>query len=124
MRRPFGPDFFLVHLARFIRDRCPDPSEQLPRVDIRAAGEPLTVSHVIAVVPSWVALAVRDRHDHDAEMRTELIPYETISRVTVGAAVARSRGIGLDSAHRPAILEKEQPMPAAMLLCASQPACR
>jgi hypothetical protein len=28
----FGPSFFLGHLGHFVRDRCPDPKENLPVV--------------------------------------------------------------------------------------------
>lgn len=121
VRYPFGPQFFIEQLAAFVRDRCPDPGEQLPRVDLWYAGEPLAICHVIAVAPSWVALAVRDRHAHDAEMRTELIPYEMINRVTIGAPVSRSRGIGFDCAHRPAIVEDVQ-APTRMLEALAQSA--
>lgn len=120
MRCPFGPHFFVEQLAAFVRDRCPEPSEQLPRVDIWYAGEPLAVCHIIAVAPSWVAIAVRDRHTRDAEMRTEMIPYEMISRVTIGAPVPRSRGMGFDREHRPEIVEDAQ-APLHMLVTAAQP---
>ena len=30
---PFGPRFFLVQLAAFVRDRCPETSERLPHVE-------------------------------------------------------------------------------------------
>jgi len=119
VRCPFGPQFFLEQLAAFVRDRCPDPGEQLPRVDLWYLGEPLAVCHVVAVAPSWVAVAVRDRHAHDADMRTELIPYETISRVTIGAPVSRSRGVGFDCAHRPEIVEDAQP-PSRLLAVAAR----
>lgn len=119
VRCPFGPQFFLEQLAAFVRDRCPDPGEQLPRVDLWYLGEPLAVCHVVAVAPSWVAVAVRDRHALDAEMRTELIPYETISRVTIGAPVSRSRGMGFDGSHHPAIVDDAQP-PARMLAVAAR----
>lgn len=121
VRCPFGPQFFLEQLAAFVRDRCPDPGEQLPRVDLWYLGEPLAVCHVVAVAPSWVAVAVRDRHSHDADMRTELITYETISRVTIGAPVSRSRGVGFDCAHRPEIVEDARP-PSRLLTVAARPA--
>jgi hypothetical protein len=119
VRCPFGPQFFFEQLAAFVRDRCPDPGEQLPRVDLWYLGEPLALCHVVAVAPSWVAVAVRDRHAHDSEMRTELFPYEAISRVTIGAPVSRSRGMGFDCAHRPEIVE-EQP-PTRLLAVAGRP---
>lgn len=121
VRCPFGPQFFIEQLAAFVRERCPDPGEQLPRVDLWYGGEPLAVCHVIAVAPSWVAVAVRDRHSHDAEMRTELISYEMISRVTIGAPVSRSRGIGFDCAHRPEIVE-DVTAPTRMLEALAQAA--
>ena len=120
VRCAFGPQFFLGHLAAFARDRCPAPEEQLPRVDLWVLGEPLAVCHVVAVSPSWVAVAVRDRHERDAEMRTELIPYDAITRVTIGAPVSRGRGMGFDCTHEPKIIE-DVVAPARMLAMAAQP---
>ena len=118
-RCPFGPTFFLEQLTRFLRDRCPEPTERLPHVELWVGGEPMTVCHIVAIAPAWVAVAVRDRNE-ESEMRTELIPYETIARVTLGAPVARTRGVGFDAEHKPVVLESV-PTPAAMLTLASQP---
>lgn len=120
VRCPFGPAFFLAQLGAFVRDRCPMPEEQLPCVDLWVFGEPLALCHVVAVSSNWVAVAVRDRHDREAEMRTELIPYEAIARVTIGAPVSRSRGIGFDCLHSPDIVADAE-APARMLVIAAQP---
>ncbi|MEK6606693.1 MAG: hypothetical protein AABZ30_03440 [Myxococcota bacterium] len=58
-RFPFGPLFFLTQLRGFVRDRCPDPAEGLPVVEVHLpSGEGLDVCHVLGVTPLWVALAV------------------------------------------------------------------
>ncbi|MCC6357400.1 MAG: hypothetical protein IT450_01540 [Phycisphaerales bacterium] len=85
----FGPVFFLTQLVAFLRDHCADAAEALPSVEIRLhSGENLEICHIIGVDPLYVALAVFD----DAEaggpraMRTELLPYTAIARVTIRAA--------------------------------------
>ena len=99
---PFGPRFFLEQLAGFVRDRCPDATEHLPHLELWiTGGEPIAVCHVIALAPQWVAIAAAG--GRDAEMRTEILPYELITRVTI-AATARGRGIGFDQARRPLVL--------------------
>lgn len=106
-RCPFGPRFFLTQLAAFLRERCPDPGE-LPRVDLWIEGEPRPLCHVITVAPRWMAIAVWNGRGHDATMVTEIVPYELISRVTIGAG-SRAHGIGFHQVRPPAIVAIEHP---------------
>lgn len=116
VRCPFGPRFFFEQLAGFVRDRCPDPTERLPRLDLWiAGGEPIAVCHVIALGPQWVAIAAGGR---DAEMRTEIIPYELITRVTI-SATPRGRGIGFDQERRPLVLADDALSPEEALALAA-----
>lgn len=93
---PFGPDFFLTHLTAFVRDRCPDPSERLPAVQVHLRdGAMFSVCHVIGLAGSWTALAVDDREVAGvASMRTEIVPYQLIDRVTVRALEQADDRIG------------------------------
>ncbi len=121
----FGPQFFLAHLAAFVRDRCPDPSEHLPHVQLwLAGGERVTICHVIAVGPQWVAIAARadDARDGRMEMQTELIPYELIGRVTISGGPTRGRGIGFAQLHPPTIIENERTPEQVFLAAAGQTA--
>jgi hypothetical protein len=62
-----------------VRDRCPDPKENLPMVRIHVSdGEALDVCHIIGVSPRWVMLAVRDAGNQGDGMPVELVPYEII----------------------------------------------
>ncbi|MBI1849248.1 MAG: hypothetical protein HYR85_02785 [Planctomycetes bacterium] len=93
----FGPSFFVEHLAGFVRDRCPDPAESLPTVEIHlTSGAVLEICHVIGLGPRWVALAVVDGtvSQLPLPMRTELVPYETILRVTIRPIEPREGSIG------------------------------
>ena len=93
---PFGPAFFLTQLAVFVRDRCPDASERLPAVEIHLGdGTILPVCHVIDLTRSCVVLAVDDREVAGvASMRTELVPYGLIVRVTIRAFTADGVRLG------------------------------
>lgn len=89
----FGPQFFLGHLAAYVRECCPDPSEALPFVHLHlASGEVLDVCHVIGLTPRWVALAVFEGNSR--AMRTELVPYEAITRVTISPGQAQGTHMG------------------------------
>lgn len=99
-RCPFGPAFFAGHLGGLVRERCPDPREGLPSVQVYLHdGERLDLCHVIGFAPLWVAFAVWEHGSH--AMRTELVPYELIARVTIGAPGDQRPGIGFDQAHAP-----------------------
>ncbi|HZM00755.1 MAG TPA: hypothetical protein VFD43_10930 [Planctomycetota bacterium] len=106
---PFGPAFFLEQLRGLIRDRCPSPAEGLPGVELRLVdGETLDLCHVIAVAPSWVVLAVneRDRASTAPRMRTELVPFATIIRVTIRTARDEAHRIGFDASQRPLVIDQ------------------
>ena len=119
-RCPFGPDFFLTQLSAFVRERCPDPNE-LPRVDLWIEGEPRTICHVITIAPRWVALAVWNGRGEHATMSTEIVPYETISRVTIGTS-ARAHGIGFQQLHAPTIVDRADASPERTLAMLATPA--
>lgn len=111
----FGPSFFLGHLGRFVRDRCPDATENLPLVQVRLAdGETLDVCHIIGVAPRWVMLAVRDAGSHHEGMAVELVPYEIIRRVSIGSKRPEGSSIGFAQIEPPAIIAPETLLRAAM----------
>ena len=111
----FGPSFFLGHLGRFVRDRCPDPAENLPMVQVRLAdGDTLDVCHIIGVSPRWVMLAVRDDAGHQDGMAVELVPYETIRRVCIGTRRTEGASIGFAQTQPPEIIAPEMLLRAAM----------
>lgn len=111
----FGPSFFLGHLGRFVRDRCPDAAEQLPVVHVHLAdGVTLDVCHIIGVSPHWAMLAVRDGTGHREEMAVELVPYEIIRRVGIASKRNEASSIGFFQARPPAVIEPETLLRAAM----------
>lgn len=111
----FGPSFFLGQLGRFVRDRCPDPTENLPMVEVRLVdGETLDVCHIIGVSPRWVMFAVRDAASHRDEMALKLVPYETIQRVGISTRRTEGSSIGFSQAHPPEIIAPETLLQAAM----------
>lgn len=100
----FGPSFFLAHLGVYVRDRCPDPGEALPFVHLHLAnGEVLDVCHVIGLTPRWVALAVYEGTSR--AMCTELVPYETITRITISPGHAQGNHLGFHQEAPPAVQE-------------------
>jgi hypothetical protein len=111
----FGPSFFMGHLGRFVRDRCPDPKENLPLVQLRLAdGETLDVCHIIGVSPRWVMLAVRDAASHQDGMAIELVPYELVRRVCIRTRRAEGASIGFNQTRSPEIIAPETLLRAAM----------
>jgi hypothetical protein len=105
---PFGPAFFLGQLRAFILDRCPAPEAGLPLVEIHLFdGETLDLCHVVGVASPWVALAVNERvrGSPAPRMRTEIVPYACIVRVTVRTALAETSRVGFDVAHVPPRVE-------------------
>lgn len=111
----FGPSFFLGHLGRFVRERCPDPKENLPVVHAYLAdGETLDVCHIIGVSPRWVMLAVRDAASHGDGMAIELVPYELIRRISIRTRRAESASIGFSQIEAPEIIGAETLLRAAM----------
>lgn len=122
---PFGPGFFLGQLGAFARDRCPNPAEMLPSVELHlATGEVLDLCHVMGLAPAFVALAVREGRSgigtDAAAMRTELIPYALIARVTIRPARGTGTGphVGFNPEHAPEILPQVQ-TPEALLRAAA-----
>lgn len=106
---PFGAQFFLTVLRAFVRDRCPDPGEGLPAVQLRLAdGEQLDVCHVMGIAPSWIALAVNEgeRATTAPPMRTEVVPYSLILRVTIRTVRPGMHHVGFDVGHEPNLFER------------------
>ena len=112
---PFGPSFFLAHLARFVRDRCPDPKENLPMVQVRLAdGETFDLCHIIGVSPRWVMLAVRDAAIHKDGMTIELVPFELIRGVCIRTQHAEGASVGFAQSRAPEIISAETLLRAEM----------
>jgi len=104
----FGPSFFLGHLGRFVRDRCPDPKENLPVVQVRLAdGETLEICHIIGVSPRWVMLAVPDAASTRDGMAIELVPYELIRRVCIRTRRSEAGSIGFAQPRSPEVIGAE-----------------
>lgn len=117
---PFGPGFFLGQLRAFARDRCPDPTERLPAVTVHlAAGEDLELCHVIGLAPGFVALAVRERASGSGRMvmRTELVPYSYVTRVTIRPVVDGGKQVGFNSEPTPPVIDRFS-SPEEALRCA------
>jgi hypothetical protein len=94
---PFGPEFFRTHLRAFVRDHCQPPGLELPFVHLHlAGGEVLDLCHVVSLTPHWAALAVFEEGGGDSSrrMRTELLPYDLLVRITIRAGPARGAHIG------------------------------
>lgn len=119
LKHAFGPPFFLGQLAAFVRERCPDPSEHLPVVELRLNdGEILDVCHVIGLAPRWVAIAARDRESD--RMVTVLVPYELIVRVDIRAC-SEERRVGFTQNEAPVILDQHAASPQQVLRSAAGP---
>ena len=105
---PFGPGFFLQQLMGFVRDRCPNPDELLPAVELHLAdGDVLEVCHISGIAPQWIALAVYESEKGASApppMRTELVPYEVVSRITVRSSRRELARLGFDLGKKPTIL--------------------
>ncbi len=111
-RWAFGPGFFLGQLAGFVRDCCPDPSEGLPAVRLHLIdGSALDVCHIIGVAPTWLAVAVieSERPSGAPPMRTELIPYGMVARVSIRSEQHEGFHIGFDVARRPDVVPHDHP---------------
>jgi len=99
-----------------VRDRCPDPKENLPVVQVHLAdGETLDICHIIGVSPRWVMLAVRDAASHRDGMAIELVPYEIIRRVCICTRrAAEGASPGYAQTRPPEIVAAETLLQAAM----------
>lgn len=110
--QPFGPPFFLTRLAALVRESCPSRTENLPSVLLHLVdGESIDVCHVIGLAESWVAVAA---HDPGAPspgttpgMRTVLVPYETILRVSLRLQAADGSRIGFRQEGPPEVFVTE-----------------
>lgn len=101
-RCPFGPLFFVSQLRGFIRNRCPDPRIRLPVLELHLAdGQSLDVCHVVAIAPAWVAVAVYECSPSGGarKMRTEIVPYGMIARITVSTERSSGHPLGFDADH-------------------------
>lgn len=106
-RVSFGPLFFMQNLRGLVRDRCPEPAESIPSVHVHLMdGEILDLCHIIGVSPNWIALAVHEEEhaERPDQMRTELVPYHLIARVSI--QTTRHEGahpIGFNTTLDPAV---------------------
>ena len=117
LEAPFGPGFFLGQLRAFARDRCPDAAEGLPAVQLHlASGEVFDLCHVVGLGPAFVALAVLEAEGEPARMRTELVPYQLVVRVTVRPPGGRGH-VGFDVEHAPQVLTARGPLTPEAALC-------
>lgn len=101
-RSPFGPSFFRTQLRAFLRDDTAETTDVLPVVEIHLGERaPLDLSHIISITPNWVALAVRTAGDGSAgtRLRTEFVPYESITRVTLLPVRPFASQLGFDLAR-------------------------
>jgi hypothetical protein len=92
---PFGLFFFQSQLGILVTDRCPEGAGALPLVTLHlASGDSLEVRYVLMLGEDWVALGVPD--EDAAHVRTELVPYEAILRVTIRPSGPDDRLIGFE----------------------------
>lgn len=112
MSAPFGPPFFLKRLAALVRDGCPLRTDGLPLVLLHLVdGESIDVCHVIGLSESWVVVAAHDpgvpATTAPVRMRTVLIPYETILRVSLAEQAADGSHIGFRQDRPPEMFFSE-----------------
>ena len=112
---PFGPSFFLRQLGRFVRDRCPDPKERMPVVEVHLgdAGT-LTVCHIVGVAPRWVVLAARVPGGDAETMAIECVPFALINRVSIHSRRPSASAVGFHQPSPPSIVAAETLLKAAM----------
>lgn len=121
---PFGPGFFMGQLRAFARECCPSHLEPLPSVSVHlATGEVLGLCHVMGLAPSFVALAVHDEARGGGAtsmaMRTELVPYTLITRVTIRPRRGADTHVGFDAGFEPRPLA-QTPTPEEVLAAAAR----
>lgn len=115
----FGPAFFLGQLAGFVRARCPEPGESLPIVEITLHdGSQLEICHVVGLAPRWAALAAYEPGppSRGRAMRTDLVPYASIMRVTIRASRSEGTHLGFNQAQPPGIIDSRGGDTPEMLL--------
>ena len=110
----FGPSFFIGPLRAFARECCPSASEGLPSVSLQlATGEALELCHVAGLASEFVALAVFHERSNASgttpAMRTELVPYALITRVTIQPHRDSGPRVGFDLRHEPQVISKGSP---------------
>lgn len=124
--RPFGPGFFLGQLRAFAREHCPSPSEQLPAVTVHlATGEELDLCHVAGLAPTFVALAIRERIASSGAivMRTELVPYGLIARITIRPVSDEGKQVGFNADAVPRVVTEAVTPTEALRAAAGEPSC-
>ena len=102
---PFGPVFFLKFFSGLVRDRCPSPSEHVPHVRVHlVTGDVLDVCHIAWIAESWLSLVVRTTEPPEVgAMHTELVPYATITRITISSVRRSEAQIGFNVDHKPVL---------------------
>lgn len=81
----------------------------MPAVAIHlATGDLLEVCHVIGLAATWLALAVYDTAEEGGArpMRTELVPYAAIMRITISRTSPGAPRIGFDPNHPQVAISK------------------
>jgi hypothetical protein len=112
LRHPFGPAFFMTQLRGFAGEKCPDPEQERPVVEIHLRdGETLDLCHIIGVTPGWVALAVLDGEGETSakRIRTEFVPFEAIARVTLRGSRPKAPHLGFEHSRVPQVLTQTHP---------------
>jgi hypothetical protein len=125
----FGPGFFLGQLRAFARDCCPSPSETLPSVVIHlATGEMLELCHIMGLAPAFAALAIHDEKKSGGgtgdAMRTELVPYALITRITIRPRRNSGTHVGFDAGREPRVLAVSSPEETLRAMSSAPPARR
>jgi hypothetical protein len=111
----FGPSFFLHHLNRFVRDRCPETSEDLPLVQIRLGdGSILEICHIVSVSPRWVMVAIDDPASTRDRVSVVFVPYESIRRIDITTRQAAGDAIGFSQRVEPKLVAPEALLRSAM----------
>ena len=124
--RPFGPGFFLGQLRAFAREHCPSPSERLPAVTVHlASGEELELCHVAGLAPTFVALAIRERVAGSGAilMRTELVPYGLIARITIRPVSDEAKQVGFNADAVPRVVPESATPTEVLRAAAAEPNC-
>ena len=106
-RVSFGPFFFMQNLRGLVRDRCPEAKEAIPSVQVHLMdGQVLEICHIIGIAPNWIALAVHEdeRSERHSPLRTEMVPYHLISRISIESNRHEgSHPIGFSTQNEPAV---------------------
>jgi hypothetical protein len=104
----FGASSFVHHLRRFVADRCPDPAETRPVLELDLHdGTKVDVCHVIGLGTAWAALAAYDEGAAVGArvMKTVLVPYESIIRVTLRGVRHTASRLGFTQEDPPPLID-------------------